>query len=145
VLTGIGVLTPIGLDVPTFWDAFRNGQGGIRRIQAFDPSALPTQFGGEVLGFDSRNYLDKKERKRLNVMVRTIQFAVAGGVALQLPPQATLLLPVQQRRQWLELLQGKRPVAGRVALLGGLRRRIDRGSGALGPCSPQHVSMRRAM
>jgi len=79
VLTGIGVLTPIGLDVPTFWDAFRNGQGGVRRIQAFDRSALSTRFGGEVLGFDSRNYLDKKERKRLNVMGRTIQFAVAGA------------------------------------------------------------------
>jgi 3-oxoacyl-[acyl-carrier-protein] synthase II len=79
VLTGIGVLTPIGLDVPSFWDALRNGRGGVRRIQTFDPSALPTQFGGEVLGFDARNYLDKKGRKRLNVMVRTIQFAVAGA------------------------------------------------------------------
>ena len=51
----------------------------MRRIQSFDPSALPTQFGGEIVGFDARNYLEKKDRKRLNVMVRTIQFAVAAA------------------------------------------------------------------
>jgi len=47
----------------------RGGRSGVRRIQSFDPSALPTQFGGEVVGFDARNYLEKKDRKRLNVMV----------------------------------------------------------------------------
>ncbi len=55
------------------------GRGGICRLQSFDPSALPTQFGGEVLCFNARDYLDKKDRKRLNTMVRTIQFAVAGA------------------------------------------------------------------
>ena len=79
VVTGLGLITPIGLDRATFWESLRGGRSGVRRIQSFDPSALPTQFGGEVVGFDARNYLEKKDRKRLNVMVRTIQFAVAAA------------------------------------------------------------------
>jgi 3-oxoacyl-[acyl-carrier-protein] synthase II len=79
VLTGIGLITPLGVAPASFWEALRQGRSGVRRIKAFDPSALPTQFGGEVLGFDPKQYLDKKERKRLNQMVRTIQFAVAGA------------------------------------------------------------------
>jgi 3-oxoacyl-[acyl-carrier-protein] synthase II len=79
VLTGLGLITPLGLEPGSFWEALRTGRSGVRRIQSFDPSALPTQFGGEILGFDAKHYLDKKERKRLNQMVRTIQFAVAGA------------------------------------------------------------------
>lgn len=79
VVTGLGLVTPIGLDRASFWESLRGGRGGVRRIESFDPSALPTQFGGEVVGFDARNYLEKKDRKRLNVMVRTIQFAVAAA------------------------------------------------------------------
>jgi 3-oxoacyl-[acyl-carrier-protein] synthase II len=79
VLTGIGVVTPLGADVASFAEALRQGRSGVRRIQGFDPSGLPTQFGGEILGFDARQYLDKRDRKRLNQMVRTIQLAVAGA------------------------------------------------------------------
>src|SRR5437763_3879733 len=79
VVTGLGLITPIGLDKTAFWQSLSRGQSGVRRIESFDPSALPTQFGGEVIGFDARDYLEKKDRKRLNVMVRTIQFAVAAA------------------------------------------------------------------
>jgi 3-oxoacyl-[acyl-carrier-protein] synthase II len=79
VITGMGLVTPIGCDPATFWQALRNGQSGVRRIQGFDPAALPTQIGAEVLGFDARDYLDKKDRKRLNVMPRTAQLAVAAS------------------------------------------------------------------
>ena len=79
VLTGIGVVTPIGLDGASFRKSLREGRGGIHTVRSFDASALPVHFGGEVLDFDARNYLEKKERKRLNVMVRTIQFAVAAA------------------------------------------------------------------
>ncbi len=79
VLTGIGVVNPIGLDAASFGRSLREGRGGIHAVRSFDASALPVRFGGEILDFDARTYLEKKERKRLNVMVRTIQFAVAAA------------------------------------------------------------------
>ncbi|HBI46309.1 MAG TPA: hypothetical protein DDY78_26170 [Planctomycetales bacterium] len=79
VLTGIGVVTPIGLDAASFGRSLREGRGGIHSVHSFDASALPVRFGGEILNFDARSYLEKKDRKRLNGMVRTIQFAVAAA------------------------------------------------------------------
>jgi 3-oxoacyl-[acyl-carrier-protein] synthase II len=79
VITGLGLVTPIGQGRDSFWQSLELGHSGVRRIQAFDPSALPTQFGGEVLGFDPKDYLDKKKRKHLKMMVRSIQLAVAGA------------------------------------------------------------------
>jgi 3-oxoacyl-[acyl-carrier-protein] synthase II len=79
VLTGVGLITPLGLDLATFWAALRDGRGGVRRISSFDPSALPVQIGGEVRDFDAKNYVEKKDRKRLHQMVRTVQFAVAAA------------------------------------------------------------------
>jgi 3-oxoacyl-[acyl-carrier-protein] synthase II len=79
VITGLGLVTPIGCDRASFWTALVNGQSGVRRFATFDPAALPCQFGGELLDFDARTYLDKKDRKRLNVMPRTAQLAVAAS------------------------------------------------------------------
>jgi len=79
VLTGIGLVTPLGLNVSSFWEALRDGQSGIGPIRAFDASPLPVRFGGEVNSFDARDYIDKKDRKHLKTMVRTIQFAVAAA------------------------------------------------------------------
>ncbi len=77
VLTGVGLITPLGHDLRTFWLEMLPGRGGVRRIQSFDPSALPVQIGGEVRDFEAKDYVEKKDRKRLNQMVRTAQFAVA--------------------------------------------------------------------
>lgn len=77
VVTGIGAITALGLDLDSFRRALHGGHSGVRSIRSFNASALPVRFGGEVEGFDARNYLEKKDRKRLNVMVRTTQFAVA--------------------------------------------------------------------
>jgi 3-oxoacyl-[acyl-carrier-protein] synthase II len=79
VITGIGAITPLGLDLESFRQALCAGRSGVRPFRSFDASGLPVRFGGEVEGFDVRNYLDKKDRKRLNVMTRTIQFAVAAA------------------------------------------------------------------
>jgi 3-oxoacyl-[acyl-carrier-protein] synthase II len=79
VLTGTGVVTPIGLDLSSFADNLLAGRGGIARLGSFDPAALPVRIGAEVHGFDPRNYLEKKDRKALKMMVRTIQFAVAAA------------------------------------------------------------------
>jgi len=79
VLTGIGLVTPLGFDPDSFWEALRAGKSGVRPISNFDASALPVRIGGEVRGFDARDYVDKKGRKQLKFMVPTIQFAVAGA------------------------------------------------------------------
>src|SRR5437588_10355630 len=79
VLTGLGVITAIGHDPASFWDALRGCRGGTRAITSFDASALPTRFAAEIPDFDAKAYLDKGARKSLRVMARTIQLAVAAA------------------------------------------------------------------
>jgi 3-oxoacyl-[acyl-carrier-protein] synthase II len=76
VITGIGVITPSGLDIGTFW---RNVIGGISAaapITRFDASRLPVKIAAEVKGFNLANYLPEVKEKRLD---RTIQYAVAAA------------------------------------------------------------------
>jgi 3-oxoacyl-[acyl-carrier-protein] synthase II len=79
VVTGIGLVTPIGLGLPAFRESLHAGRGGVRALRSFDAAALPVRIGAEVEGFDARVYLEKKDRKNLKMMVRTIQLAVAGA------------------------------------------------------------------
>jgi 3-oxoacyl-[acyl-carrier-protein] synthase II len=81
VITGIGVLSPIGLTPAAYWESLRSGRSGVRHIHSFDASGLPEQIAGEVEGFDAKNYVDKKDRKSLKMMARPIQFAVAAAHA----------------------------------------------------------------
>jgi 3-oxoacyl-[acyl-carrier-protein] synthase II len=79
VLTGAGLITPVGQDVGSFWAALREGRSGVRPIRTFDTSGLPVHFAGEIADFDAKNFVDKKDRRSLKVMARTIQLAVAGA------------------------------------------------------------------
>ena len=79
VVTGIGLATPLGLGSAAFAQALFAGRCGIRPIRSFDASELACRIGGEVEDFDPKLYLDKKDRKQLKFMVRTIQFAVAAA------------------------------------------------------------------
>ncbi len=81
VITGMGLLTPIGIGADKVWESLVAGRTGIRRITAFDASTLPSPLAGEIDGFDPKQYIDKKERKSLRVMARTIQLAVAAAQA----------------------------------------------------------------
>ncbi len=76
VVTGMGAITPLGLNVRDTWQALVEGRSGIGRITQFDASAYPTQIAGEVKGFDPGEYMDVKEARR---MARFSQFAVAGA------------------------------------------------------------------
>ncbi len=64
VVTGIGVKTPAGTDVDTMWDTVLAGRGTAGRIERWDPSALPVQFGCEVKNFDPTPYFGPKEVRR---------------------------------------------------------------------------------
>jgi 3-oxoacyl-[acyl-carrier-protein] synthase II len=80
VVTGIGVVSPIGNDLPSFWDSLSRGRGGIGRITAFDVSRFSSQIGGEVKNFNPADHIDPKTVKRMD---RFIQFgAVAAKQAL---------------------------------------------------------------
>lgn len=76
VVTGMGAVTPLGLDVDSFWEGVRAGRNGIRRVQLFDPSDYPCQVGGEAVGFDPDQWMDPKESRRND---RYTQLAVAGA------------------------------------------------------------------
>ncbi len=79
VITGIGVISPIGATPAAFWQSLLQGQSGIRPVTAFDASGLPARIAGEIPNFDARDYVDKKDRRGLKMMARTIQLAVAGA------------------------------------------------------------------
>jgi len=76
VVTGMGAITPLGLNVEDTWQALKEGRSGIGRITQFDASDYPVQIAGEVKGFDPGLYMDGKEARR---MARFSQFAVAGA------------------------------------------------------------------
>ncbi len=76
VITGVGAVTPLGLDVPTLWSALLAGRSGIRRIRSFDTTAFDTKIAGEVQDFDPARYFDRKDVRRAD---RFAQLAVAAA------------------------------------------------------------------
>ena len=76
VVTGMGVISAIGIGLDNFWQGLSTGKNGVDKISHFDASGFPTKIAAEVRDFDPNNYLDKKEARRL---VRFIQFSIAAG------------------------------------------------------------------
>ncbi|MGB9661995.1 MAG: beta-ketoacyl-ACP synthase II [Moorellaceae bacterium] len=76
VITGLGVISPVGNDKASFWQALQEGRSGIGPITRFDASAMPVRFAGEVRDFDPYLFLDRKEVKRMD---RFSQYAVAAA------------------------------------------------------------------
>ena len=66
VVTGLGALTPIGNNIPSYWDGLISGKSGADLISYFDTSKFKTQFACELKGFDPLNYLDRKEARKLD-------------------------------------------------------------------------------
>jgi 3-oxoacyl-[acyl-carrier-protein] synthase II len=80
VVTGMGALTPIGNDVPSFWDGLVNGRSGITRITLFDPEKVASKVAGEVKGFDADTVMPKKEVRRNDRYVHFAWAAVAEAM-----------------------------------------------------------------
>ena len=77
VITGIGVLSPIGIDLDTFWNSLVEGKSGIDRIASLDPSDFYCQIGGEVKDFEPAQYFkNPKDARRAD---RYCQLAMAGA------------------------------------------------------------------
>jgi len=66
VITGLGVVSPLGSDLNVFWQRLISGTSGIRRITKFDASAMATQIAAEVVEFDVDKYIPKKEQRRMD-------------------------------------------------------------------------------
>ena len=76
VVTGLGVVTPLGTGVLKTWEAILKGESGVGKIESFDVSDYPCQIGAEVKDFDPLEYVDKKDVKRMD---RFTQFALAAA------------------------------------------------------------------
>lgn len=75
VVTGLGLVSPLGNTTPETWEALVAGRSGAARIRLFDPSALDVQFACEVKGFDPLQHMDRKEVKRSD---RFVHYAMAA-------------------------------------------------------------------
>jgi 3-oxoacyl-[acyl-carrier-protein] synthase II len=69
VVTGLGIVSPVGVGVPEAWSSILAGKSGITRITRFDSSSLPSQIAGEVKGFDPANYVSPKEVRRFDTFI----------------------------------------------------------------------------
>ncbi len=76
VVTGIGMITPVGLDTESSWESLINGKSGIRRITQFDDKTIPSQIAGEIHGFEPEKYIELKEIKKMD---RFIHLAIAAS------------------------------------------------------------------
>ncbi len=76
VVTGIGMITPVGLDTEKSWDSLVNGRSGVGPITYFDDKAIPAQIAGEIHGFEPGKYIEPKEIKKMD---RFIHLAIAAS------------------------------------------------------------------
>jgi len=76
VVTGMGIISPLGIGVEDNWSAIKNGVSGIGLIKSFDTEDFPVKFAGEVKGFDAEQFMSHKEVKKMD---RFIHFAVAAS------------------------------------------------------------------
>jgi len=77
VVTGLGIVSPVGNTVPEAWDSVLAGRSGITRVTRFDPARLSCQIAGEVKGFDVTQYISAKEARRMDIF---IHYGMAAGL-----------------------------------------------------------------
>ena len=77
VVTGLGLVSPVGNDVTSSWDALKNGRSGINSLSHFDVSNFSTRIGGSIKNFDCSPYMQAKEARRMDIF---IQYGIAAGV-----------------------------------------------------------------
>ena len=77
VITGLGVVSPLGLDVPSLWEALTAGRSGVDRITLFNPEGFETRIAAEVKGFNAADHIEYREARRMD---RYTQFAVIASL-----------------------------------------------------------------
>lgn len=89
VITGMGVITPLGNDVDTYWNNLKAGKSGVGKLDRFDTEGFATTIAAQV-DFNAEDFIDKKEARRMD---RFVQYAVAA--ALQAEKQADLKISAE--------------------------------------------------
>src|SRR6478672_2729 len=79
VITGIGVISPIGIGAAAFWENLVAGRVGVRRISQYDPAGFASQIAGEVPPYKLNDHVPKTYRKATKVMARDIELAVIAA------------------------------------------------------------------
>jgi 3-oxoacyl-[acyl-carrier-protein] synthase II len=79
VITGLGLVTPIGIGAEAVWSALIDKKSGVKRIAAFDPSRFKSQVAGQLESFSMGDFVPKQYRKSTKVMARDIEIAVAAA------------------------------------------------------------------
>jgi 3-oxoacyl-[acyl-carrier-protein] synthase II len=69
VVTGLGIVSPVGNTIPSAWESIIAGKSGITRISRFDASAFASQIAGEVKDFDIHQYVSAKEARRMDIFI----------------------------------------------------------------------------
>lgn len=77
VVTGLGIVSPVGNDVNSAWETLSKGESGINPIEHMDVSDFATRFGGSVKGFQAADFMEAKEARRMDIFM---QYGVAAGV-----------------------------------------------------------------
>jgi len=126
VITGMGVISPVGTGLNKFWTSLINGQSGIDKITRFDTSNLPTKIAGEVKDFNPENYIEKKELKRLD---RFTQFAISA-TKMALEDSALDLSAVDRTRVGVILGSG---IGGTITWEEQHKNLLNKGAGRVSP------------
>ena len=92
VVTGVGLVTPLGVGVEKNWDALMTGRSGIGPITRFDASEFPARIAGEVRDFSPEDWIEKRDVKKMDPF---IQYAVASADDFQLCAGPAKSLPLQ--------------------------------------------------
>ncbi|EIC19996.1 beta-ketoacyl-ACP synthase II [Thiorhodovibrio frisius] len=75
-VTGLGIISPVGLNIASAWDSILNGRGGIQAITHFDVTPFSTRFGGPIYDFDATEYVSKKDLRKMDAF---IHYGIAAG------------------------------------------------------------------
>jgi len=126
VVTGLGVLSPVGNTVDEFWSALLQGRSGIGPITKFDTAGYPTRIAGEVRNFDPLNFVDKKDARRLDPY---LQYAVAAS-ALAVQDAALETSKVEASRFGVLIGSG---IGGITTLLESHRNLLEKGPDRVSP------------
>lgn len=77
VITGVGIVSPVGNNLTTAWHNIKNGISGIDKITHFDATDFATQFAGELKGFSTKGYIDDKDARRMDLFIR---YGMVAGI-----------------------------------------------------------------
>jgi len=126
VVTGMGAVSPLGLDVPSLWQGVREARSGVGPVTLCDTTGLESRIAGEVKGFEAQNYMDRKEVRRND---RFIHFAIA---ATREALQSAELAITPENADEIGVIIGS-GIGGIETFADGLNTLRDRGPGRVSP------------